>query len=120
MLSEFVKEFQAACRQGARVTSFNLAFDAAVIGHELAREGFAKELAEWEQRTTEGLCTMHPEICKWVTTRRGGNEMPRCSLDYAMKTLLPEHQSMLQSHHNAGNDAYMHWLLCKALARPAL
>ena len=120
VLSEFVKEFRAACQQGARVTSFNLAFDAAVVRHELAREGFADELTEWEQKTGEGLCTMHPDICKWVTSRRGGNEMPRCSLDYATKTLPPEHRSMLQRHHNAGNDAYMHWLLCKALARPAL
>ena len=117
VLSQFLAEFEEACRQGARVTAFNLDFDAAVVRHELAREGLVEELAEWDQKTSEGLCTMHPEICKWVTGQRGGNALPSCSLNLAVRTLLPEHVGMLQSHHNAGNDSHMHWLLCKALAR---
>ena len=46
VLLHFLAEFEEACRQGARVTAFNLDFDAAVVRYELAGEGLVEELAE--------------------------------------------------------------------------
>jgi len=116
VLAMFLCEAKAASEQGARMTSFNLAFDAAMIRFELARAGFNKDIHTWDNMIGDGLCTMHPHICRWVTEMAGKTPLDHSSLQLAVRTLMPEHVGLLDNHHDAGVDARLHLLLCKALA----
>ena len=46
----------------ARVTAYDLRFDATVLQAEFERAGLVEEAASWVKMMGAGLCTMHPAI----------------------------------------------------------
>ena len=96
------------------MTSFNLAFDSAVVHNELSRSNLVGDLSFWDAAALCGLDTMHPDICLWVTEMSGQAPSRYCSLKTALRTLAPQHRQLLDRHHDAETDAHMHWLVCEA------
>ena len=65
---------------------------------------------------------MDPDYAAWVRQMMGSEEIPRqipMKLKDMVGGLLPNSRAILVNHHSAGNDACMHWLLCKELVRLA-
>ena len=119
VLQEMLQDVLGAARRGARVCAHHLEFDATVIANEMRRAGFEEELAEWRSFVREGLCTMNPHIGSWIRAHHAGtNDVPHfipIRLSDAVSVILPESGRLLRQHHDAGNDALMHWLLFREL-----
>ena len=55
-------------------------------------------------------------ICHWVRELTGGHDVPFyvwMGLKQLIQALLPARRKMLERHHEAGNDAEMHWRFCR-------
>ena len=112
-LLAFVKE---AFDAGARVTAYNLCFDATVLRAEFERAGLVEEAASWAKVMEAGLCTMHPSIEKWLLEvgTVGGSHV--YGLTKAVRVVLPRYTWMLRFHHDAVTDAILAWQLRRRLA----
>ena len=80
--------------------------------------GFEEELAEWDAFVRAGLCTMNPHIGQWIRMQAGVNDRPQAipmRLADAVSTIVPDGARLLDGHHDAGNDAVMHWRLFREL-----
>ena len=122
-LLEMVGGVTARVRNGARVCSHNIEFDAGIIAAELDRLGMHEAREMWAQSVSYGVCTMDPEIGHWIRQQAGIGDRERKTpmrLRDAVALLLPDSKELLKAHHSAGGDARMHWLLCQELWRRAL
>ena len=120
VLEEFVTDVFQLCREGARLVSHHLEFDAGLLMNEFdcASLGHCKE--EWSWFLRQGVCTMDLDIAHWVRQMLGIGDIPKYIpmrlLDmvngFGLSTL-----PMRKAHHRARNDAIMHWFLCRELVK---
>ena len=106
------------CSHGGRIVAHHLEFDAGVIYEELGRAGLNHLKDPWAKAVRDGVCTMDPDIACWVRSILGIGEIPRSipmRLLDMVKGLLTETSELRSKHHSAGNDATMHFLLCRKL-----
>ena len=125
-ITEVLEEFLAAAvevdRLGGRLVAHNRAFDSEMILEELKRANLLEQAATWEAIASRGLCTMAPHIGHWVRKMAGMGDVPmnvRIGLKDAARVLLPNCAELCAHHHHAGNDAEMHWHICRELKRLA-
>ena len=120
VLQEMLRDVLGAARRGGRVCAHHLEFDATVITNEMRRlGGFEEELVEWDAFVRFGLCTMNPHIGQWIRMQAGVNDRPQAipiRLADAVTTVVSDGARLLGEHHDAGNDALMHWHLFRELA----
>ena len=117
-LEEMVGDVAALVRNGARVCSHNIEFDAGIIAAELDRLDMRETNELWGQSVSHGVCTMDPEIGHWVRQQAGIGDKERKTpmrLRDMVSLLLTDSKELLKAHHSAGGDARMHWLLCREL-----
>ena len=122
VLEEFLAAALEVDRLGGRVVAHNLAFDSEMISEELKRSNLLEEAATWEGIASRGLCTMAPHIGHWIRKMAGMGDVPmnvRINLKDAARVLLPNCAELCVNHHHAGNDAEMHWYVCRELKRLA-
>ena len=89
---------------------------------ELERAGFGDRVQAWEEIVAGGLCTMMPHVAHWVRRMAGMNDIDmyrRMGLKDMTKILLQNGLELSRGHHDAGNDAQMHWYVCRELKRYA-
>ena len=87
---------------------------------ELGRVGQGDRADWWHTIVSGGLCTMMPEIGQWLRRMAGLNEENmylRLGLKDTAKILLPNGFELSKGNHDAGNDAQMHWHVCRELKR---
>ncbi len=63
---------------------------------------------------------MNPHIGNWIQAHAGANHVPRfipIRLSDAASVIRPQPGRLLRQHHDAGNDARVHWLLFRELER---
>ena len=121
-LTECLGDASAVVETGGRLVAHNLTFDGDVLLSELARSGHADKCGFWEEAVKAGVCTMSPAITHWVREMVGDVGVPyyvRMGLKEMVQLLLPSRKDMLRQHHDAGNDAELHWLVCKELCQQA-
>ena len=94
-------------------------FDAGIIAREMERAGMSDALTLFEPIAKNGLCTMDPQIGRWVRESWGEDDdnkmMNALSLKEMIEKLLPECVGLLANHHAAGVDALLHRRLAYAL-----
>ena len=94
-------------------------FDAGIIANEMARCGMTTASGIFETIAREGLCTMDPQLGRWLREAWGEGDdnklMNALSLKELVNKLLPEHRALLTHHHTAGVDALLHRKLAYAL-----
>ena len=113
-----VSDVLNCCSHGGRIVAHHLEFDAGVIYQELGRSGSEHLKDPWAKAVREGVCTMDPNIACWVRSILGIGEIPRSipmRLLDMVNGLLTETTELCSQHHSAGNDAIMHFLLCREL-----
>ena len=67
VLHEFMSDMmEAVSLNGGRVVIHHLELDAAIISHELHRAGMRRMQEMWESIARRGICTMDPELGRWV------------------------------------------------------
>ena len=122
VLAEFIEDVTEVLRNGGRLVAHNLSFDGEVLLNELVRSGYEDKREFWTEAVKAGLCTMSPAITHWVRQTVGDLGVPyyvRMGLKEMVQLLLPTQKHMLSQHHDAGNDAELHWLVCGELCRLA-
>ncbi len=122
VLAEFLGDVSTVLQNGGRLVAHNLTFDGDVLLSELARNGHGDKCDFWVEAVKAGVCTMSPAITHWVREMVGDVGVPyyvRMGLKEMVQLLLPARRAMLRQHHDAGNDAELHWLVCKELCRQA-
>ena len=87
---------------------------------EMARCGMTDYAPRFKAIAQSGLCTMDPEIGRWLRKAWGedsgpGESMNTLSLKELVKKLLPESCDLLKDHHTAGVDATLARRLAYAL-----
>ncbi len=120
VLGEMLADVLEATKGGGRVVAHNLAFDGEIIQRELERAGLGEKVQAWGEIVAGGLCTMMPHITHWVRRMAGMNDIDmyrRMGLKDMIKILLQNGLEMSRGHHDAGNDAQMHWYICRELKR---
>jgi DNA polymerase III epsilon subunit-like protein len=118
VLREFLHDVTAASKEGGRLVAHNITFDGELISMEMQRCGLDEGRDTLHRLLREGVCTMSPAICHWVREMTGEDNVPyyaRMGLKQLVQALLPARRKMLERHHEAGNDAEMHWLVCQDL-----
>ena len=123
VLREMFADIKDACQKGGRICAHQLEFDAGVLAAEMGALGFDDMRVEWSSMVKNGICTMDPDIAKWVRAQIGWNDVAKfvpLKLTDAMTELLPEYAHLVKCHHDAANDCYMHWLLARDLRARAL
>ena len=123
-LAEMTADVFSVVARGGRLCSHNLDFDAGIVLAEMRRADFAENsLQMWSRVAGDGLCTMDPAIGHWVRQQIGVGYKDRSTpmrLRDLVTAVLPEAPELLKTHHDAGSDALMHWLVARELARRAL
>ena len=116
----FMEDMKQIDRDGGRIIIHHLEFDAGIIARELLNAGLQSRMQEWMSIARKGICTMDPDIGRWVQKCMGRDvqtdekSAPMLSLKDAVNMLLPRTELVeaLQSHcHTAGADAQLHRLL---------
>ena len=121
VLSEFIDDLlQVVKGEGGRLVCQHLEFDAGIIANELLRCGMKDAKAQFESIVRAGLCTMSPEIGRWLVQCWGEDcGSAKTTNALALKTivhrLLPESASLLERQHSAGVDALLHRKVAYAL-----
>ena len=75
---------------------------------------------EWAQVARKGIDTMDPDIASWARSKIGGEHMSwvaPTSLRTLVSGFVPGGADLLQRHHNAGADAFMHIAVCRELVK---
>jgi DNA polymerase III epsilon subunit-like protein len=124
VLERFCDEARAVCGRGGRLVSHHLEFDAGILRREMARAGLAFE-EEWSGLVRRrGVCTMCPQIGRWLRECFGRDAGPETAMntlrlkDMATWLLEPEKRSQIEFH-TAGADALMHALVYQELRKRA-
>ena len=113
---------QSICRAEGRICAHHLEFDGGIVAAELERAELHDLRRAWKEAVARGLCSMQPCIASWVRSMLGGEEIPYnvpIKLRDLVAGMLPDHREALADHHDAGNDAYLHWLIGGELVRRA-
>ncbi len=88
-----------------------------ILAEEMKRLELADMAEAWRDVVRRGVCTMDPHIGHWMRKQMGVADanpwIIPIRLTDAFRALLPEHRSLLDGHHDAGNDCQMHWLLAR-------
>lgn len=121
VLTEFMTDLLHVTEANdGRMCCHHLEFDAGIIANELERCHMILEKSKFEKIARLGLCTMDPEIGRWVLQCWGddeGNDASKNTL--GLKRLVtkvtPEHVGLLEKHHTAGADALLHRRVAYAL-----
>ncbi len=119
VLEEFVSDVFPLCCSGARVAAHHLEFDAGLLRREFGRAGLVHLIEQWDKIARQGICTMEPEIVHWLRQSKD-IDLPKYkpwSLTKMVQSLNLATDAMMEKHHRAGNDSYMHWILCCELVR---
>ncbi len=112
----------ASARAEGRICAHHLEFDGGIVAAELERTELHDLLRAWKEAVARGICSMQPCIASWVRSMLGGEEIPYnvpIKLRDLVAGMLPDHREALANHHDAGNDAYLHWLIGGELVRRA-
>ena len=123
VLEEFMSDaLQAVQEHDARLVCHHLEFDAAIIANEFLRCGLPHLEARWAGLARGGICTMDPEIGRWLRSCRGNDTgsttAKHClSLKETIAQLSPESSNLLlpAKHQSAGADAVLHGLIAVTL-----
>ena len=94
-------------------------FDGGVLINEFKRY-LPEETAWFSKFVRAGLCTMDPDIGRWLYQMQGlgmraAESMPCWKMRNLVTHLIPEEAHLLQKHHAAGTDAKPHRKLGYAL-----
>ena len=122
VLEGFLQDVVSACDRGERIVVHHLEFDCGIINNDLARAGLERCQPKFRDLACRGVCTMDPDIGKWVrlcsgkplADFHGGNAM---NLPEMVSGLVMGGDSLLKDHHNAGADAHMHVMLYRSLRK---
>ena len=123
VLEEFLCDVAHVVNMGGVVCAHQIEFDAGVISLEMERAGLASKHDMWVQCVSEGFCTMNYHISKWSCSAyfdqfgcdwNLGRNAP-VGLHDMVLALAPEEYSLLQRHHDAGEDAKMTMKIVHAL-----
>ena len=68
VMSEFISDIKTNFEKGGRIVGHHLEFIATVVANELKRCGLGHMEGLWAEMVSAGLCTMDPELGKWVRT----------------------------------------------------
>lgn len=123
VLEEFMADMIDIDEQGGRVVAHHLEFDACIIKNELGRAGLRDLQKRWCAIARKGVCTMDPNIGRWIRACAGkdfgsADSMPVMSLQCAIDWVLPKSaliRDLTAKLHTAGADAQLHRLLYVAL-----
>ena len=115
VLEEFLREVAEVVNMGGTVCAHQIEFDAGIVALEMERAGLASKLDMWAHCVLEGFCTMNHFLSNWSCGTffdQGGSNsyLGRNSpvgLRDMVLALVPEEYSLLQKHHDAGEDAKM-------------
>ena len=109
--------------RGGRLCCHNLEFDAGILHAEMKRSDFDDHmLGSWHHAVRDGFCSMQPEIGHWVRQQMGMGDREHKApirLRDLVEALIPNSSELLLDHHDAGNDALMHWLVARELSKRA-
>lgn len=100
-------------------------FDGSVISNELRRAGLEEDVEAWDWAITTGMCTMDPEIGRWVCQCFGkdtGSKNTKVTLKLDdLAGMLWKRQFLDEEpkgpRHTAGRDADLHRAAYVALQR---
>jgi hypothetical protein len=118
VLQTMVEAVLDCCARGGRIVARHLEFDAGIISCELDRTGLVQLKTPWRNAVKSGICTMDPDIACWVRDMIGIRDIPRSipmRLIDMVKALIIDSETLCRNHHSAGNDALMHYRLCREL-----
>ena len=123
VLEEMMADVMDASARGeVQICAHHLEFDGGVIAAELERAGLHDLRRAWKEAVARGFCSMQPCVASWVRSMLGADEIPYnvpIKLRDLVAGMLPDHRGALANHHDAGNDAYLHWLIGGELAKRA-
>ncbi len=113
VLDEFMRDVVDVQQRGGRLVVHHLEFDCGIILRELQRVG-SKYQQEWRDIAKRGLCTMDPNIGRWVRqclNEDYGSETSKntMKLSELVSKLMPS--ETFGPQHTAGADAHRHWRL---------
>jgi len=117
-LQELVADVEGVVREGGRICSHHLGFDAGVLAYAMERLELHDLAAKWSDIVRGGICTMNQHVGHWVRKQIGIGDKPMkipLRLVDGIKALLPQHGGLLADHHDAGTDSRMHFLLAVEL-----
>ena len=124
VLAEFIDDVRELLRRGGRIACHHLEFDCGILAKELKRCDLMEQHAVLKQAACSGLCTMDPEVGRYVFERmqqEGGPESAKnaMSLRKLVNHVCPQFGYMLKNHHSAGVDAELHYNVARAVQRLA-
>ena len=107
-----------------RIACHHLEFDCGIIAQELKRCDLMEELVVLKQAGRAGLCTMDPEVGRYVlecAQQEGGPERTKGAMPLRKLVSLacPELGHLLKEHHSAGMDAELHYKVARSMQRLA-
>ena len=120
VLIEFIEDVRSLLRHKGRVVCHHLEFDCGILATELKRCALMEEYTVLQQAAHAGLCTMDPEVGRYVLQRaeqEGGPESGKntLSLRKLVSHVCPEFGFLLKDHHSAGIDAELHYQVGRAV-----
>ena len=124
VLTEFIEDVRMLLHRSGRLACHHLEFDCGILAKELMRCGLMEQYTILQQAARSGLCTMDPEVGRYVLQRsqqEGGPESGKntLSLRELVSYVCPEFGDLLKNHHSAGVDAELHYKVARALQRLA-
>ena len=124
VLVEFIDDVRELLRRSGRIACHHLEFDCGILAQELTRCDLMEQRTILKQAACSGLCTMDPEVGRYVLERmqqEGGPESAKnaMSLRTLVNHICPQFGYMLKNHHSAGVDAELHYNVARALQRLA-
>ena len=115
VLSDFMRDMMEIQRVGGRIVVHHLEFDCGIVAKELQRAGLGLG-KEWQSIARSGVCTMDPDIGRWVQTCFGRDAGPSTAkntmrLQDMAAWLVPCSERLRGRAHTAGADAHLYLLL---------
>ena len=123
VLGEFLRDVADVVNKDGAVCAHQIEFDAGIIALEMERAGLTSKHDMWLQCVSQGFCTMNNHVSKWSCgiyfdqfgcASYLGRNAP-IGLHDMVLALVPEDYSLLQRHHDAGEDAKMAMKIVHAL-----
>ena len=124
VLVEFIDDVRELLRRSGRIACHHLEFNCGILAKELTRCDLMEQYAVLKQAACSGLCTMDPEVGRYVLQRvqqEGGPESAKStmSLRKLVSHVCPQFGYLLRDHHSAGVDAELHYKVARAVQRLA-
>jgi DNA polymerase III epsilon subunit-like protein len=125
-LGAFLTDVEEEYNRGGRLCAHQIEFDAGIILCELRRCGLDELATTWQRMAARGFCTMSSALGRWVLMNAGEqvqeDETARhfLGLKTISRTLkIPDCESLVAQHHDAGTDAKLTCLVCASVLQRA-